>query len=190
MSFFRNLWRARAERPWLHSLLLALLLALIVFAVELLLGRGPLRAAIQATAVVIPWVLIWYFLDRKNRRDEAQLVEDGKFRGAIRTPQAIKDSLSERWASGAMMASAEGFGFQADEVASGIPAGPVSWFEVTGPLSRREVTVEERKQFSRPRYQIALVPTTKGLREIAITPESLLELERTIRGFDVSPNAE
>ncbi|WP_394940110.1 hypothetical protein [Psychromicrobium sp. YIM B11713] len=178
-SAYQTLVARLIRRPLLISAVLALAFALVYFTVSLGGGQHPLVALAQAVFAAIPWALIWYFVFRRLQKTQLALAREGKFQGAVRTPNALKDSLSERWAVGVITPAATGFGFQHANPTGELPEGSVSWYEVLDEPASRPLTPAEQRSFGSRWQQVRVYQTSKGAREIIATAQDLHSLEST-----------
>ncbi|NYE95626.1 hypothetical protein FHU41_001876 [Psychromicrobium silvestre] len=177
---FRGLRRTANQRPALYFTLFGLAFALVYFLVGLVFGGKPISLAGQAVLSAFLWTAIWYSAHRKQRRNIALLAKDGRFQAAIRSPGAMKDSLSERWANGVVTPSAQGFGFQLEESGHELPAGPVTWYEVESWQPRHALTASRERGGTGFQLGEGSYLTNRGLRELRAAPEHLVALEKAL----------
>lgn len=141
------------------------------------LGRGPWTLLPGAIPILVFWYVLERVAVRQRKRTLQQLATTGHFECAIRWPNAIKDSLSERWAPGVGGLSAEGFGFQHGEAAREIPQRRREDRELLENLGRRELSKNEAKSLQLAGASVGVYRTKIGVLEICAAPENLAQLD-------------
>ncbi|MDN5667582.1 MAG: hypothetical protein L0G87_04200 [Renibacterium salmoninarum] len=167
---------------------LAVLLLVVLFPIfsGIWSGRGPWALLPTAILLAISWYLLERFASRQRQRTLRELAATGRFRCAIRWPDALPGSLREGWAPGVGSLVVDGFGFQYGGVTSEIPCVPREDRELLESLGRRDLQASEVRPLRLIASSIGRYRTRPGVLEICATAEYLGRLDAVTGAIDKS----